>query len=299
MNLRRKTQLLAAIVMSALMVGCASQPKSQAYMLNESLGGHTIQDEASNEDHQRSSPIIKHGILIAGANYQSTAGLGLTNFSYEGLTTSLITAMLDIAVPKTYEKTWVVGRLEKTAEQSGRELHADLFDQYLLAAKKVLDESGLKYETFQLENTVNRGPDIPLDETYEHEVFIIDAPDYNCNVTTDDAGKRDSTCAMIVRTGGLETEIAPMGHELAGQEVWRIDSGMAHQFKFIMMDEGFLPVMEMHQMISEQLPTWAYMFIPDAEAYPVLNVEGEAKGYPYFLNQGQELHFVTPKTAEN
>jgi len=299
MYLRRKMQMLVAIFLSALMVGCASQPKSQAYMLNESLGGHRIQDEVNNEDHQRSSPLLKHGILIAGANYESTAGLALSDFEYEGLATSLVVAMLDIAVPKTYEKTWIVGRLPMKEGQTGRQLHGRIFDTYLEAAKTVLDESGLEYEVFDADEEINRGPEIDLDDTYQFKVFIINAPEYNCEFMTTEAGKKDSNCALLVRAGGLETDYAPPGHELAGDESWRIDSGMAHRFKFVMMQEGFLPVMEMHKRFSEELPGWAYMFMPDAEAYPVLNANGEAKGYPYFLNEGEELHFVTPKAAQN
>ncbi|MBU2952215.1 hypothetical protein [Marinobacter sp. F3R08] len=296
MSLRRTTSMLAALVLSVLMVGCASQPKSQAYMLNESLGGHRIQDEPTNEDHQRSSPLLKHGILIAGANYESTAGLGLSGFEYEGLANSLIIALLDIASPKSYENTWIVGRLPMNEEQSGRDLHGEIFDTYLAAAKKVLDESGLEYEAFEYDKKVHRGPEIDLDDTYEFEVFIINAPEFNCEFMITDEGKNDSNCALMVRAGGLETGYAPVGHELNGEESWELPSRMRHEIKFTLNNGGFLPTMEMHKRFSEELPGWAYMFIPDAEAYPVLNVKGEAKGYPYFLNQGQELHFVKPKS---
>lgn len=299
MFLRRKIQMLVAIVASALMVGCASQPKSQAYMLNESLGGHRVQDELTNEDHQRSSPLLKHGILIAGANYESTAGLALSDFRYEGLASSLVVAMLDIATPKTYENTWIVGWLPMREGQPGRELHGQIFDSYLKAAKTVLDESGLEYDVFEYDGKVNRGSKIDLDDTYQFEVFIINAPEYNCEFMTTEDGQKDSNCALLVRAGGLETGYAPPEHDLHGEESWKLSSRMRHQIKFTLQDEGFLPVMEMHKRISEELPSWAYMFMPDAEAYPVLNTKGEAKGYPYFLNRGEELHFVTPKTGQN
>lgn len=293
-----RTLKALTVAMAALIaVGCASQPKSQAYLLNESLGGHRIEDKVSNEEHQKSSPLLKHGILIAGANYQSTTGLGLTNFRYEGLATSLITAMLDIGIPKTYEKTWIVGRLPMTAGESAEDLHRRIFDDYLQAARTMLDESGLEYSVYEHDSKTKRGPGVDADEMYEFEVFIINAPEYKCEYMVTDAGKKDSNCALLVRAGGLKTDYAPQGHELAGQESWRISSSLRHEIKFVLNDEGFLPVMEMHQRVSELLPHWAYMFMPDSDAYPVLNASGEAKGYPYFLNQGKELHFVNPEAS--
>lgn len=294
---RRLTQTLLLMTAAALFAGCASQPRSQAYMLNETLGGHRVTDEASNEDHQKGSPVVKHGILVAGSAAGGTAGLGLTGLSYEGLTASLITAALDIVTPKTYEKTWIVGRVPVTDAENPYDMHAEIFDSYDQATRQTLEQWGLEYEAFALKEPLKRSPDLDIGDIFEAKLYLINAPEANCTFRTDDTGRQNSNCAVVVRAGGLETGIAPMGHAHAGQEVWSIDSGEYHNVRFL-MDEAQLPTMELHKSISEKLPEWAFMFMPDSPNYLVVNNEGKAKGYPYFLRSGEELHFVTPDKAQ-
>ncbi|WP_166255910.1 hypothetical protein [Marinobacter salicampi] len=294
---RRLTQALLMIAVAALFTGCAGQPKSQAYMLNETLGGHRVNDEASNEEHQKGSPVVKHGILIAGSTAGGSGGLALTGLSYEALTASLITAALDIVTPKTYEKTWIVGRIPKSEAEDPYKLHSEIFDSYNQATQETLDQWGLEYETFTLKEPIKRNPDLDLDEIFEAKLYLINAPEANCTFRTDDTGRQNSNCAVLVRAGGLERGIAPMGHPHAGKEVWVVDSGEYHNVRFI-MDQAQLPTMELHQAISEKLPEWAYMFMPDSPNYLVVNTEGKAKGYPYFLRSGEEIHFVTPEEAQ-
>lgn len=303
MNLRRKAQTLAMISISLVIIGCATQPKSTAYKIDSTLGTMDIRDKETLEEQREESVLGRHGIAIAGSAYNDyTYGAsGLTDMRFETLGVSLLIAGLDaLGPPRSSERTFIVGRLPINDLQTARELHAELFSAYEQAFTETMREAGIDFEVFKGAKStkrVARNEDLDLDELYEFNTFIIHSPKAGCRFIEEEGQPKDSNCAATVRAGGLERQIAPYGHSLAGQEVWAIDSGNFHYIKFAYAEnaEAMLPAADLQKRMSEKLPDWAYMFMPDATNYVVVNAKGEAKGYPYYLNQGEELQFVTPK----
>lgn len=284
----RLTIALMGLVIATLATGCAVSPQSEAYTINESMKGHRVNDKASNAEHQQASPVLKHSALVAGSALGPQGGL--LSLSFESLAASMVTALLDINTTKSYEMTWIVGRAPMTDGQSGKEMNAAIFTSYAEAVEASLADQGWAYQMYELDEPVHRGADVDLDDVYETRVYIIHAPEYGCEYSATSDGVKDSTCSVLVRAGGLETE-----NSSNGQKVWRMDRGMGHKIKFYTTNEAQLPTVDLHAKISEKLPEWAFMFIPDSPNYLMVSSEGKAKGYPYFLNQGEELHFITPK----
>lgn len=266
-----------------------------------------IRDEETLEEHREQSVLGRHGIAIAGSAYNDyTYGAsGLTDMRFETLGISLLIAGIDaLGPPRPSERTFIVGRLPMDEAQTARELHAELFSVYEQAFTETMKEAGIDFEVFQGAKTtkrVARDEDRDLDELYEFKTFIIHAPKAGCKFIEEEEQPKDSNCAATVRAGGLEKQIAPYGHSLEGKEVWAIDSGNFHYIKFVYAEnaEAMLPAADLQKMMSDKLPQWAYMFMPDATNYVVVNAKGEAKGYPYYLNKGKELQFVTPKKSQN
>lgn len=303
MNLRRKAQTLAMLSISLVMIGCATQPKSTAYKIDSTLGTMDIRDKETVEEHQEESVLGRHGIAIAGSAYNDyTYGAsGLSDMRFETLGISLLIAGLDaLGPPRASERTFIVGRLPMTQTQTARDIHAQLYSVYEEAFTETMKEAGVTFEVFQGSKDterVARSEELDLDELYQFNIFIIHAPEAGCEFIEAEGEPKDSNCAALIRAGRLEKQIAPYGHTLAGQEVWAIDSGNYHYIKFTYAKgtEAMLPAADLQKRMSEKLPDWAYMFMPDATNYVVVNAKGEAKGYPYYLNQGEELQFVTPK----
>lgn len=285
---------LALLVLGVLTAGCAATPKSKAYTLNKDMKGDTVYDKASNEAHRQDSPILKNTALVAGSAIGPQDGL--LGLSFESLAASMVVAVLDINTTKSYEKTWIAGRVPKTDHESGREVQSSIFSAYDDAVQDVLTEQGFEYEQYAVDQSVHRGTDLNLDDIYEYRVYIIRAPEYGCEYFTTDEGGKDSSCSVLVQAGGLEAGFAPASHPLAGQAIWKIDrSVVTHKIQFFSFDDAQLPTIDLHEKISKNLPGWAYMFVPDSPNYLAISSEGKVKGYPYFLNKGEELHFVTPK----
>lgn len=284
---------LMSLIIATLVTGCAATPKSEAYTLNENMKGHRINDKASNAEHQQASPVLKHTALVTGSAIGPQNGL--LGLSFESLAASMVTALLDINTTKSYERTWIVGRAPKVDGESGRDVQASIFNAYDEAVQVTLADQGWEYEIYELDEPVHRGADLDLDDIYESRVYIIHAPEYGCEYFTTADGRKESPCSVLVRAGGLETGTAPKNHPLAGHEIWKMDRSVGHKIKFFTPDEAQLPTIDLHTQISEKLPEWAYMFIPDSGNYLMVSSEGKAKGYPYFLNMGEELHFITPK----
>lgn len=292
-HISRLTSALLVLVITILVAGCAGTPKSEAYNLNKNMKGHLIYDKASNEEHRQDSPVLKHSALVVGSAIGPQGGL--LGLSFESLAASMVVAVLDINTAKSYEKTWIVGRAPMMEGVSGREMQASIFNAYDEAVQIALSSQGFEYETYAFDEPIHRSADLDLDDIYESRVYIIHAPEYGCEYTITGEGKKDSSCSVLVRAGGLEAEVAPKNTRLAGQKVWEMNRGVGHKIKFFAGEEAQLPTMDLHHQISEKLPEWAFMFIPDSPNYLMISSEGKAKGYPYFLNQGKELHFITPK----
>lgn len=299
----RLTGALFAVVAVVTVSGCAVQPKSQAYKLDSALGTKETRDKDTLEEHQQESALGEHGFSIAGSGYSdfTYGSAGLSGMQFETLGMSLLLAGIDaLGPPHANERTFIIGRLPVKESQTAIELHSDLFDIYDEAFTEAMNDAELEFELFeggQETARVKRGDDVDLDQMYEFKTYLVNAPDLGCNYIEKEDAPRDSNCVAIVKAGGLERQIAPNGYTLEGQQVWAIDSSSYHYIKFAYGEnaEAMVPAADLQKVISENLPEWAYMFMPDATNYIVVNAKGEAKGYPYYLNQGEEIHFVTPE----
>ncbi|QCF28094.1 hypothetical protein soil367_18650 (plasmid) [Hydrocarboniclastica marina] len=264
-----------------------------AYQIHDAYGRDRVQDRDSNEEHRKESRVYQNAVIAAGA--ASAPSLGLTGLQYQNLALSLVTIAIDMSIDRSYDNTWATGLMVKQSGESLDEAVARLHMTMTEAFEKGMDQQGIAYEVFQ-------HMDFDEDSIYnsrELTVYAIDAPEYGC-VMTDG----DSTCAAIVRGGFIrEANEGPLKRASGSAETWKlpfnVNTGTTVKFIFGDDVQSTLPTIDIYESISKAAPDWLYFFIPDSAGYPLVDKGGRVKGYPYFLNQGEELHFVTPKSEQS
>lgn len=288
-NVYRVAMASLAVCVLAL-AGCATPPRSMAYQIHDAYGRDRVQDKASNEEHRKESNVYQNAVIAAGAIDAPSAGL--SGIRYENLALSLATIAIDMAIDRSYDSPWTTGLMPRkegeTIDEAVTRLHGLMVETF---------EEGMRRENIGFE--VYKHFDFEENSIYDSReltVYLIHAPEYGCA-----ASAEETKCAAIVRAGFIRAEnVGPLAGPGARDSRWRLpfntNTGTTIEFSYSDGMEGALPAVDLYQAISEVAPDWMYFFMPDSAQYPMLSKQAEVKGYPYFLNQGRELHFVTPKS---